>query len=89
MILFTMQVTSIFKVTKSLIIHSDKKNFVFEKFSFLVQVLLFKIWNINICNPRRVLLKHRALLLILSFISGGPVFLLPTLLRGEGEGEMF
>ena len=36
MILFTMQVTSIFKVTKSLIIHSDKKNFVFEKFSFLV-----------------------------------------------------
>ena len=26
MILFTMQVTSIFKLTKSLIIHSDKKN---------------------------------------------------------------
>ena len=31
-----------------------------------------------------MLLKHRALLLILSFISGGPVFLLPTLLRGGG-----
>ena len=89
MILFTMQVTSIFKLTKSLIIHSDKKNSSLKSSVFSYKSSCSKS-GILIFATRVECCWNTALsFLILSFISGGPVFLLPTLVRGEGEGEMF